>query len=216
MLLNFKTIYKPAEIEFFEKGSRFIGYAYPMECATAAMEQISKICKMHAKAHHNCYAFRIGANNEFTKQSDDGEPAGTAGMPILDFLQKSDIKNTLIVVTRYFGGTLLGKGGLVRAYGAAAKQACHAAHIIEKIANQKFNIKVPYHLSGKMEHEIRGTPHFLKEIAYEENVNFEVYIETNQTESFIKLINNTTAATAEIFQGEAVYLAEVKGKKIIF
>jgi len=100
MLSKFKTIYKPAEIEIIEKKSRFIGHAFPVKNEDDALAHLAAIRKAHSKANHNCFAWQIGAADEFSRQSDDGEPSGTAGMPILDFLRKEGIKNTLVVVTR--------------------------------------------------------------------------------------------------------------------
>ena len=107
--------------EYTEKKSVFLGYAMPVETEEAAIAYIKEIRKKHADARHNVYAYRIGAN--LTRYSDDGEPQGTAGMPVLDLLRHADITNAVLVVTRYFGGILLGTGGLVRAYTAAGKAA---------------------------------------------------------------------------------------------
>lgn len=111
--------------EYTEKRSVFLGYAMPVETEDAAIAFVKEIRKKHADARHNVYAYRIGAN--LTRYSDDGEPSGTAGMPVLDLLRHGEITNAVIVVTRYFGGTLLGTGGLVRAYTAAGKAALESA-----------------------------------------------------------------------------------------
>ncbi|MCL2349937.1 MAG: YigZ family protein [Defluviitaleaceae bacterium] len=216
MLNKFKTIYKPAEIEIFEKKSRFIGYAFPLECEEAAMAELAALRKMHAKAAHNCFAYCIGQKGQLTRQSDDGEPSGTAGMPILDFIQKQDIKNILIVVTRYFGGTLLGTGGLVRAYGRAAKEAATAAIIIEKVLYQQFDITVPYTLGGKIEHEIRTKGWILTDTQYTDNIVFTVYTEIPNADALENHITNITASTAEINRMAAVYCADIEGKFTIF
>ena len=219
---NFKTIYKHAEIELFEKGSRFIGHAFPLESEEAALGQIAALRKVHAKAHHNCFAYQIqgiaglARNDGIVRQSDDGEPSGTAGMPILDFIQKQGLRNILLVVTRYFGGTLLGTGGLVRAYGRAAKEAAHAAIIIEKNLYQKFVITVPYALGGKVEYEIRGQNHILTNILYTDNISFEVLAEDARGLALTKHITNITSATANIANQGTVYCALVGGEYVIF
>ena len=205
MLQNYKTIQNPAQIELYEKNSRFIGHAFPMDTEEAAINKLNEIKKIHKTANHNCFAYQIGERNQFSRQSDDGEPSGTAGMPILDFIKKQDLKNILIVVTRYFGGTLLGTGGLTRAYGRAAKEAAIAAVIIEKTLHQKLNITVPYHLGGKTEYEIRNKGYILTEINYSDNIDFVVLARVgetqtgeSQTKTLTDHITNITSNTAII------------------
>ncbi|MCL2397968.1 MAG: YigZ family protein [Defluviitaleaceae bacterium] len=216
MLERFKTIYKPAEAEIIDKKSRFIGHAFPMETEEAAVAQLEAIRKAHSRAGHNCFAWQIGQANQFTRQSDDGEPSGTAGMPILDFLRKEDIKNALIVVTRYFGGTLLGTGGLVRAYGRAAKEAATAAIPIEKILYQKFSVTCPYHLGGKMQYEILQRGHSLLDTLYTDNVEFIVLVENPFTGTFAAQMRDISAAAAEIKPLQHIYCAHIDGKIIQF
>ncbi len=123
------TLEKEASASFIEKKSEFIGYACPCKTEQEALDFIAKIRKKHADAKHNVYAYQIRENN-IARFTDDGEPQGTAGMPVLDIIRKTGFTDACIVVTRYFGGILLGTGGLVRAYSHAAKLACEAAHVI--------------------------------------------------------------------------------------
>ena len=123
------TLEKEASASFVEKKSEFIGYACPCKTEAEALDFIAKIRKKHADAKHNVYAYQIKENN-IARFTDDGEPQGTAGMPVLDIIRKTGFTDACIVVTRYFGGILLGTGGLVRAYSHAAKLAAEAAHII--------------------------------------------------------------------------------------
>ena len=120
---EFITLAGPAAAELIEKKSRFIGYASPVADEAAAMDFLQGIRSRHRDATHNCYAYQAGENDQFQRSSDDGEPSGTAGRPILEVIRGRGLKNTAVVVTRYFGGILLGTGGLVRAYSAAAKAA---------------------------------------------------------------------------------------------
>ena len=212
MLDQYKTIYQQAQVEFIERKSKFIGYAFPVKSEAEALEHLENIRKLHFKATHNCFAYQIGENNQFKKQSDDGEPSGTAGMPILDYIQKSGLKNILIVVTRYYGGILLGTGGLVRAYGRGASLAAAAGLIIEKNLNQKFQISVPYNLSGKIEHDLRSGGYNLLDIIYEDVVKFEVVIENARACNFVKHITDLTSSIADISPMGVVYTALVKGK----
>lgn len=123
------TLEKEASASFIEKKSEFIGYACPCKTEQEALDFIAKIRKKHTDAKHNVYAYQIKENN-IARFTDDGEPQGTAGMPVLDIIRKTGFTDACIVVTRYFGGILLGTGGLVRAYSHAAKLACEAAHVI--------------------------------------------------------------------------------------
>ncbi|MDR2166291.1 MAG: YigZ family protein [Clostridiales bacterium] len=205
MIEKFKTIAQPGEAEFFEKNSRFIGYAYPVEGEEAAQAYLSDLRRLHVKAAHNCFAYQIGMNNEFIRQSDDGEPSGTAGLPILDVIQKQGLRNVLVVVTRYFGGILLGAGGLVRAYSRAAKEAVAAAGIIEPVLHQKFQIAVPYTLGGKLEHEIRLQNYILVDTAYAEEVSFTLLTPAQNAEALIKHLTNLTNAKAVIIPAEQLY-----------
>ena len=122
MLEQYKTVLEQGQQEIVEKKSRFIATVRPVKTEEEAKSFIEEIKKIYWNATHNVFAYQIGERNEIQRFSDDGEPQGTAGMPVLDVLQREDIKNTAIVVTRYFGGTLLGTGGLVRAYGKSAKE----------------------------------------------------------------------------------------------
>jgi uncharacterized YigZ family protein len=216
MLERFTTIYRAAEIEIFEKKSRFIGHAFPVESEEAALTILADVRKAHAKANHNCFAWQIGDDNRFTRQSDDGEPGGTAGMPILDLLRKEGIKNTLVIVTRYFGGTLLGTGGLVRAYGRAAKEAVEAAVIIEKISHAKISVKCPYNLQGKLQYEILNNGHVLHDTIFTDNVEFIVLTESASADRFAKTMANASSGQAQVHILQQLYCARVEGKLILF
>jgi len=208
MLERYKTIQKAAEVEFFEKNSRFIGYAFPCATEKAALEHLADLRAFHPKAHHNCFAYQIGIANQHVRQSDDGEPSGTAGMPILDVIAKQDLKDVLVVVTRYFGGTLLGAGGLVRAYSRGAKEATHAARVIQKVLHQELKITVPYTLGGKLEHEIRTRGYVLADTVYADNIQFVIQTPMPDSDRVVKHITDLTAAVADVALGEAVYLDE--------
>jgi len=216
MIETFKTIYKPAAAEITEKKSRFIGHAFPVSNEDEALALLTGIRKEHAKAGHNCFAWQIGEAGRFTRQSDDGEPSGTAGMPILDMLRKEGIQNALVVVTRYFGGTLLGTGGLVRAYGRAAKEAVAASIIIEKILHQKFSINCSYNLSGKLQYEILQGNHIILDTIYTNVVEFVVLAETPYSNQFVKMIADSSAGQAKTKQLEQIYCANIDNKFVLF
>ncbi len=148
-MMNYLTVSAPANDSFIEKRSEFIGYIAPVTTNDEAVEFVNSIKAQHRKAKHNVYAYIIRQDN-ISRYSDDGEPQGTAGMPVLDVLKKRGLTDVCVVVTRYFGGILLGGGGLVRAYSHAASLACDAAHIMDMRLCHKLRITTNYGLYGKI------------------------------------------------------------------
>lgn len=140
----YKTIESPTEGLFKDKGSKFIAYAYPVFTEDEIKEHLHRIKKEHFSARHHCYAWRLGADKERFRANDDGEPSSSAGKPILGQIQSFDLTNILIVVVRYFGGTLLGVSGLINAYRAASKNAIENAHLIEKTVEDILLIDFSY------------------------------------------------------------------------
>lgn len=202
MLERYKTISRDSEILWIEKKSKFIATVRKVETAEEAEVALQELRKKYYDATHNCFAYQIGEDNAIQRFSDDGEPQGTAGKPILDVLKGQDIKNTLICVTRYFGGTLLGTGGLVRAYGKAAKEGLLAAGIIEKRRIRLFDLQMPYHLSGKVQYLLSEKNYTLRESIYLENVTFKVEVLVQEEESFCKWLTESTHAEVQIEPGE--------------
>lgn len=141
---TFRTIEKPSEGIFKDKGSKFIAYAFPVNSEEEIKEIVLSIRKEHHSARHHCYAWRLGADKLQFRVNDDGEPSSTAGKPILGQIQSFDLTNILIVVVRYFGGTLLGVSGLINAYRNAANEAINQAIIIEKIVERQLLIEFDY------------------------------------------------------------------------
>ncbi len=186
MLKKYKTILEQAEAEISEKKSRFIATVRPVKTEEEARAFIEEMKKKYWDATHNVFAYQIGERNEIQRFSDDGEPQGTAGMPILNVLKGEDIKDTAIVVTRYFGGTLLGTGGLVRAYGKSAKEGLLAAGIAELVLYGRYHVTVPYTESGKVQYEILQAGHVLHDTIYTDQVQFVVLVEAEQEEAFTK------------------------------
>lgn len=197
MLESFKTLDKKAEYEIVEKKSRFIANASPVETENEANEFITEIKKKYRDARHNVFAYQIGQNNEIIKQSDDGEPSGTAGLPVLDVLRGANIKNAVIVVTRYFGGILLGTGGLVRAYGKSAAGAVENAVIVEKTLLREIEIKADYSLLGKIQYETQRMGHIIKNIDYTDTILISVLTKEKNAEKFIEFITDITGGQAK-------------------
>ncbi|QEK12406.1 YigZ family protein [Crassaminicella thermophila] len=208
---RYRTILEYAEVEHVIEKSRFIGYVKPVENEEEATKFIEEIKLIHKTATHNVPVYIIGKNNEIQRYSDDGEPAGTAGVPILDMLKKEAIKNVAIVVTRYFGGIKLGTGGLVRAYTQTAKLALKEGKIIEKVLHDLIKIRIDYSILGKVQNEILSAGYLLKDTVFDDAVNMYIYSPVDRSDNFIKLINNLTSAKAEISVEDTLYLNELDG-----
>ena len=205
MTESYKTVSGEGEAEIVEKKSRFIAHVFPVESESEALEQIEKTKKKYWDARHNCYAYVIGIDGKMQRYSDDGEPGGTAGMPMLEVLLGEEVKNTLVVVTRYFGGTLLGTGGLVRAYSKSTKEGLLAAGIKECVLYRRINITVDYSLSGKIQYEAAQGGHLTEDTVYAENVLFKLLVKTGSADGFAKRITDVTNGRAEIEMLEELY-----------
>jgi uncharacterized YigZ family protein len=141
---TYLTIEKKGEIIFKDKGSKFLAFAYPVENEVQVKEQLTLLKKEHQSANHHCYAYRLGADKLNFRTNDDGEPSNTAGKPILGQIQSNDLTNILVVVVRYFGGTLLGVSGLINAYKTAASEVIKSSRIVEKYISYSYNITFPF------------------------------------------------------------------------
>lgn len=212
---TYKTILKATQAEIFEKKSQFIAHVAPVESQEAALEFIAAVKKEHYKATHNVFAFRVGLGQVQEKQSDDGEPSGTAGMPILDLLRNLELHNTAVVVTRYFGGILLGTGGLVRAYGRSAREGVEAAGILEMRPYRELIIKAAYTLLGKLQYEILGYGCIIEESIYAEDITLKVLTPLGEEEPFAAKMREITNAKAEISIAEPVYTSWLDGERIL-
>ena len=169
----FLTLAGPAAAELVEKKSRFIGYAAPVADEAAALAFVQEIKARHRDATHNCYAYQAGDNDQFQRSSDDGEPSGTAGRPILEVIRGRGLKNTAVVVTRYFGGILLGTGGLVRAYGAAAKQALEAAGLVRCEPARLYALAVDYASWQRVEAFLQSSGCEQKKVGFSDRVDVQ-------------------------------------------
>lgn len=176
MTEKFLTIKSAAIAEIIEKKSRFIAYVEPTNSEAEAQEFLKKIRIKHHDATHNCYAFSIGEHGQLQRSSDDGEPAGTAGRPILEVIKSSGIQNVTVVVTRYFGGILLGTGGLVRAYGKAAQEGLKAAGVVELTPGEVLSLTLDYSLWNKAESYLRKQPVTLRDPLFLEKVSVLVVV----------------------------------------
>lgn len=195
---NYYSLKKSAENEIIIQKSRFIAYAKRVYSETEAQDFLSEIKKKHYNASHNCSAWLAGDHNEFQKANDDGEPGGTAGIPILEVIKKRNLKNVALVVTRYFGGIKLGAGGLIRAYSQAASQVIDEAGIVEIKTVRQYKAEIDYSLLGLIENEIRKKDFILNDTIYAENVILKILIDPEAEEEFTAWIINLTNGKANI------------------
>jgi uncharacterized YigZ family protein len=208
MLSHYYTVKTTGEHEIVIEKSRFIAQIARAETEEEAQEFIQVIKKKHWNANHNCSAYLIGENDQIQKANDDGEPSGTAGVPILEVLKKRYLKDTVVVVTRYFGGIKLGAGGLIRAYGKSTSEGLNAVGVVERRLVQTMHVKIDYTWLGKLEKELRASVYPIKEIHYLDTVEIEVYVDEDKVQAFTEWMVELTNGQGQIAGGEQVYLEE--------
>ncbi|AXF56320.1 YigZ family protein [Salicibibacter kimchii] len=189
---SYYTIKNDGKYEQAIKKSRFIAHMRRVQGEDEAKAFIAKIKHEHPTATHNCSAYVLGMGNETQKANDDGEPSGTAGVPMLNVLIKQELKNTAVVVTRYFGGIKLGAGGLIRAYGNSVTEAINHIGIVQRQPMQKYSVTIAYELLGKIENELRESPYILVSTDYGTHVTIQVAVNMNDKEIFEEWIVNTS------------------------
>ncbi|MDE6568159.1 MAG: YigZ family protein [Lachnospiraceae bacterium] len=211
-----KFIYRGGKDEIVEKKSRFIGQVFPVTTEEEAISLIEQTKKKYWGARHNCYAYILGEYGEITRCTDDGEPAGTAGRPILEVLQGEGIHDVLLIVTRYFGGTLLGTGGLVRAYSQAAKAGLAASQVLEKVRGHQLTIHTDYNGIGKLQYITAQSEIAVMDTQYAEDVTMILAVPIEECDKLVKQITEATAGQAQI-EGleEIVHYAVADGKVIL-
>lgn len=208
--MDYRTIEKEASAEIVEKKSRFIAELYPAASEEEALGILEKIKKRYWDARHHCWAFVIGEDRLQERCSDDGEPSGTAGKPILEVIRGAQLRNVLLVVTRYFGGTLLGTGGLVRAYTSSAKEAVESAEIVVKISGYKLEIKTDYTGLGKIQYLLAQQGIDVVDTEYAEQVVLTILIAKEAEQGLIKALIEATNALAKIERiEECIFSAKV-------
>lgn len=207
-LPTYETVKGQGEHEIIIQKSRFIAFFDRVENEADAQAFIEKIKKEHWNANHNCSAYLIGERDEIQKANDDGEPSGTAGVPMLEVLKKRGLKDTVVVVTRYFGGIKLGAGGLIRAYGGAVSEGLNAVGVVRRSLMTIVHTGVDYHWLGKVEHALRESTYRLKGIEYLESVDVQAYVPVAEIEAFEAWMTDVTNGQAVLTRGEEVYLEE--------
>ncbi|MBB3112939.1 putative YigZ family protein [Paenibacillus phyllosphaerae] len=208
MLNRYKTLRMQGQKEIVIKKSRFIGYGKPVQSEEEAIAFIEEIKKLNWNATHNCSAYMIGERDEIQKQSDDGEPSGTAGKPILEVIKNQGLKNVVIVVTRYFGGIMLGAGGLIRAYTDGAVAATEAAEGIVQVLHREVIVDVDYTWYGKLENELHGRGVRVGGTEFTDRVVVTCLPEAPEAEKFAAWMTDLTQGQAVITLGEEKYFIE--------
>lgn len=214
--MPYKTVLTGGQGEIEEKKSRFIATVSPIASEAEALSFLAKMKKQYWDARHNCYAYTLGNANELMRCSDDGEPQGTAGRPMLDVLLNEGIHDCIVVVTRYFGGTLLGTGGLVRAYQSATQAGLANSVIIEKQNGQKLTIRTDYNGIGKIQYLLSRDHIATLDTRYMENVEIDVIIPAESMGVFCDLITEGTNGKAELIAGDFAEFAEAEGEVLLF
>ncbi len=216
MLEEYRTVYEGGQGEIIEKKSRFIATVRPVKTEEEALAFIEEMRKKYWNATHNCFAYVIGERREIMRCSDDGEPGGTAGKPMLDVLLGEELYNTAVVVTRYFGGTLLGTGGLVRAYSKAVQEGLSVSRVIEKHHGVLVEIGTDYNGVGKLQYLFAQKEVPILDSQYTENVKLQILVPAKDREQIKKAVTEATSGRASITEIKELYYAVSKGEQLLF
>lgn len=203
---SYKTVAGFGSDEFIINKSRFIGHCTAVEDEERAISFIQSVKEEHRNATHNVYAYITGKGGNLQRFSDDGEPSGTGGIPILEVLKKENLKDVAVVVTRYFGGIKLGGGGLVRAYTKGAKIALDSAVIVEMTTFEILKVQIGYTAFGKLENYLRDNGIEPDEIIFEDNVKLKISILKKEVDKFLGDINEMTSGSATVVGVGEIYL----------
>lgn len=215
-MIRHKAVYAAGTGEIVEKKSRFIAHVQSVSSVEEAQDFIEGIRKKYWDARHNCYAFSVGVENPVTRFSDDGEPGGTAGKPILEVILGSEIRNIVIVVTRYFGGTLLGTGGLVRAYTDASREGIKNTTVVEKIPGIRVMISTDYTDLGKIQYLLAQNQGMTEDSIYTDQVTIQAILPVEDKEAICKKLVEATSGRVGIIEAEGVYFGDAAGEKLVF
>lgn len=216
MLEQYRTIYEGGQGEITEKKSRFIATVRLVKTEEEAVKFIEEMKKKYWDATHNCSAYVIGERREIMRCSDDGEPQGTAGKPMLDVLLGEELYNTAVVVTRYFGGTLLGTGGLVRAYSKSVQEGLAQSRIITKYHGVLTEVGTDYNGVGKLQYLFAQKEIPIMNSQYEEAVKMQVLIPANRVDEIKKAVTEVTNARASVTDLKELYFAVSEGEYLLF
>ena len=192
------TIKEEHQIENVINKSRFIAHIRPVQNEEEAKAFINEIKSSHKDATHNCSAYTVGPEMNIQKANDDGEPSGTAGVPMLEILKKLEIHDACVVVTRYFGGIKLGGGGLIRAYSGAVRDVIYDIGRVELREAIPVTVTISYDLTGKFEYELASTPYMLRNQFYTDKVSYQIDVVKEDYDEFIQFLNRITASNYDL------------------
>lgn len=206
-LKPYKTLLTRASDEFIINKSRFIGYGAPAASEEEALGFLADVRSAHKDASHHCYAYIIGANKGVMRYSDDGEPGGTAGMPIIEVMKARQVTNACVVVVRYFGGVLLGAGGLTRAYSQGAATAINAAGVGEVSPTRRYLMEVPYPMLGRVEYLLKSLPVIVEDKQFSDAIVMTLIVRARDDEAFLSAVTSGTDGRIEPIFMEEMYKA---------
>ncbi|MCI5546194.1 MAG: YigZ family protein [Clostridiales bacterium] len=207
MAASYKTLMKRGCDEFIVNKSRFIGYGAPAETEEEALAFLAEIRKKHADATHNCYAYIIGRNMGVMRYSDDGEPGGTAGMPIIEVMKNRGVVNACVVVTRYFGGVLLGAGGLVRAYTQGAVTAIDACGIGVMHPTARYMMDVPYPMLSRVEYFLKSAPVIVEDKDFSDVITLTLLVKCADEDKLLSDLTQLSEGRLEPMRFDETYMA---------
>ncbi|MBQ6373972.1 MAG: YigZ family protein [Clostridia bacterium] len=206
-LKPYRTLLRDAQDEFIVNKSRFIGHGRPCETEAEALAFLAEMRAKYRDATHNCYAYIIGANMGVMRYSDDGEPGGTAGMPIIEVLKARGVTNCAVVVTRYFGGVLLGTGGLVRAYSQGAAAAVNAAGVGVMHPTARYLMEIPYPMLNRMDHFLKDEPVQVEDKTFTDVITYTLVVRCADEQGLLGRITDLSEGTVSPLRFEELYLA---------
>jgi len=202
---SYRTLAATGVAEIEVSRSRFLAEASRVETEEDARAAIVRVRRTHPDARHHCTAFVLGPRREIERSNDDGEPSGTAGAPILDTLRGADLTDAVVVVTRWFGGTLLGTGGLARAYGDAARAALEAAGSVVRVRHRTVLIEIDHGRAGRLEHDLRARGHDVLDVEYAGTARLSVAVRPEQVDVLRQLIAEATGGDAALVTGDDIW-----------
>lgn len=205
---SYRTIAGRSLGEFRDRGSKFIAYAFPVYSVEECQEALGNVRAEHPKARHYCYAYRLGLDQNNFRANDDGEPSGTAGRPILGRIDSAGLTNTIVIVVRYFGGTLLGASGLINAYKTSAEAALEAAEKITRIVEDVFTLQFDYAHLSKVMNAVSNLPMDVVEQRFDTTAELDVAIRQSEVENTIRHLK---AKVAEVYLEEVDELEDIPG-----
>lgn len=204
--MSYKTVQGESFAEYEINRSRFLAYVQNISSEAEAIEFAQRIRKLHYDARHHCSAYILGEKGRLQKADDDGEPSGTAGKPILEILKKNEVKDTMIIVTRYFGGIKLGAGGLIRAYGKAAAMGLAAARLVQKVCYRRVSVEFDYPLLGMIEHNLHLNAYRIDAKEYTDKVRLVLLAEKGKESRLLDDLTNWTASKCKTAELNDTYL----------